>query len=149
MKKLSIIIPAKNEEKRIAKTLNNYGSFFTSKRTVLDVEIIVVISNTKDLTPKIVDKYSEKYSFIRKIETPYNSGKGGAVALGFKKATGDYIGFTDADGAVSASEFYSLFNFLDETPWLDGASGSRFKEKTKISFRRKILKNLLLAFFKI
>ena len=37
--------------------------------------------------------------FIKKIETNYSSGKGGAVSLGFKNATGDFVGFVDADGA--------------------------------------------------
>lgn len=137
MSKLSIIIPAKNEEKRIARTLSNYGSYFFARKDILDVEIIVVINGTTDSTPSIVSEYSSKYPFIRKLITPYSSGKGGAVALGFKSATGDYVGFTDADGAVSPSEFYKLFNFLEETPWLDGAIGSR--DFSSVSKKRRMI----------
>lgn len=138
MKKLSIIIPAINEEKRIAKTLSNYASFFSSQET-FKPEIIVVISNSSDSTADIVDDYSSRFPFIRKIFTSYDLGKGGAVALGIKNSTGDFIGFTDADGAVPASEFFRLSVLLQETPWLDVASGSRAFEKTKMSLRRRIL----------
>ena len=148
MKKLSIVIPAQNEEKRIARTLSRYGSFFSSKYT-LSTEIIVAISDSSDNTSDIVDDYAKKYPFIKKITSPYNLGKGGAVALGFKSSTGDFIGFTDADGAVSPSEFYKLFSFLDETPWLDGAIGSRSFGETKMSFKRKLLSRLFNFYVKI
>ncbi|MBN1162764.1 glycosyltransferase [Patescibacteria group bacterium] len=139
MNKLSIIIPAKNEEKRIASTLSNYGSFFESRKPALETEIIVVVNDTDDSTPDIVDKYHQKYEFIRRVETHYASGKGGAVALGFNEATGDFIGYVDADGAVSASEIYRLYQFLEETPWLDGVVGVRSKDKTQMSLKRKVL----------
>lgn len=148
MTKLSIIIPAKNEEKRISRTLSVYGQFFSSHRTDISVEIIVVINDSDDSTSKIVDDYVSKYSFIKKIETSYASGKGGAVALGFKQATGDFIGFTDADGAVSPSEFYRLFCFLEETPWLDGTIGTRIGGKTKMSPRRRFLAKVFNLYVK-
>ncbi len=140
MKKLSIVIPAKNEEKRIAKTLSNYGAYFSVHRNKnFDIEIIVVVNASTDSTAKIVDRYAEKYSFIKKLETPYKSGKGGAVAYGFKEASGDYIGYADADGAVPASEIYRLYEFIDETPWLDAVVGSRELSQIKISLRRRLL----------
>lgn len=148
MKKLSIIIPAKNEEKRIARTLSNYASFFISRKD-LKPEIIVVISNSKDSTSKIVDDYSYQYPFIKKLSTSYDVGKGGAVAMGFKNSIGDYVGFTDADGAVSPSEFYKLYEFLDETPWLDGSIGSRTLGNTKMSFRRKIISRIFNLYVKL
>ncbi len=148
MKKLSIIIPAKNEGKRIAKTLSNYASFFSSQET-FKPEIIVVISNSSDSTAGIVDDYSSRFPFVRKIFTSYDLGKGGAVALGFKNSTGDYVGFTDADGAVPASEFFKLSTLLHETPWLDGASGSRTPDKTKMSFRRRVLSKIFNLYVRL
>lgn len=137
--KLSIVIPAKNEAKRIKNTLNWYCSFFSDRFKKEDIEIVVVINNTDDKTASHVRKYSKKYGFVRKIITPYASGKGGAVALGFEKAAGEHIGFTDADGAVPPSEFYKLYKFLEETPWLDGAVGKRNPDF--LSFKRKFLYN--------
>lgn len=148
MKKLSIIIPAQNEEKRIARTLSNYASFFSSRED-LETEIIVCISESKDRTSQIVDEYISKFPFIKKILSPYNLGKGGAVSLGFKSSMGDFVGFTDADGAVPPSEFFKLFSFLEETPWLDGAIGSRSMGQTKMSTRRRILSNIFNIYVKM
>ena len=147
MKKLSIVIPAKNEEKRIGKTLSNYGAFFDFRRSEVKTEIIVVVNNTKDSTSKCVADYSKKYPFIRLIETPYASGKGGAVALGFANAQGDYIGYFDADGAVSASEIFRLYEFIDETPWLDGVLGIR--NFRFVGFKRRLLAKLYKVLTKV
>ena len=64
--KISLIIPAYNEEKRISKTLEEYYKFFKNlkKQEKLDFEIIVVINNTKDRTEEIVKEYSKKYKEI-------------------------------------------------------------------------------------
>ncbi len=140
MPRLSIVIPAKNEAKRIKNTLNWYCSFFSSKiaeKRPEDIEILIVVNDSNDETSYYVNKYSEKYDFVKKISTPYASGKGGAVSLGFEKATGDFIGFTDADGAVSPQEFFKLFEVLEETSWLDGVIGKRNPDA--LGFKRRIL----------
>jgi glycosyltransferase involved in cell wall biosynthesis len=126
-----------------------YGAYFTNRLDELDVEIIVIVVDTDDETAKIVNNYSQKYPFIKHIETDYNSGKGGAVALGFNKADGDFIGFVDADGAVPATEVYKLYEFLEETPWLDGVIGVRTKETTQISLKRRILKKIYNLYVKL
>ena len=60
--RLSIIMPAHNEEKRIEKTLKAYNEYFNTlkKRGLLDYEIIVVLNACNDGTLDIVNK-------IRKI----------------------------------------------------------------------------------
>jgi len=142
MYKLSLVIPAKNEEKRINKTLSKYGSFFDARKAELPTELIVVVNDSFDATSRCIDSYTQKYPFIKKIDTPYASGKGGAVSLGFQHATGDYVGFVDADGAITPSEVLKLYEFILETPWLDGVIGKRVKATTKISFKRRVLKAL-------
>ena len=101
--KLSIVIPAKNEEKRINRTLKTYGSFFAGQKLSNEIEIIVVVNNTFDSTLKIISEYSKKYPFIKALETKYASGKGGAVSLGFLMSKGEYVSYIDADGSVSPS----------------------------------------------
>ena len=139
MPNLSIVLPAKNEEKRISKTLNVYGSYFDARKKELSIEILVVVNNSTDKTAKIVDDYSKKYPFIKKIETHYASGKGGAVALGFINATGDYIGFVDADGAIPPTEVSKLYSFISETSWLDGVIGRRDTSRTAMTIRRRLV----------
>ena len=62
--KLSIVIPAYNEEKRIKPTLNDYVSFFT-KKYGKDFEILVILNGCKDKTLDIVKETSKKYHQIK------------------------------------------------------------------------------------
>ncbi|MDP2628569.1 MAG: glycosyltransferase, partial [Nanoarchaeota archaeon] len=61
--KISIIIPAYNEEWRIGSTLEEYCKFFTElkKKKILDFEILVVLNACRDNTLKIVKKTQEKF----------------------------------------------------------------------------------------
>lgn len=111
MKKLAIVIPAHNEEKRIERTLSEFISFFSKKQ--IEYEILVVINNTFDKTEQIVKKYTGKnvnYLNLKK------GGKGYAVVHGFLeelKKGFDVIGFVDADLATSPSAFYDLYLHLN------------------------------------
>ena len=60
--KVSITIPAYNEEKRIGVTLEAYSSFFEKlrKSNKIDYEIVVTINNTTDKTKEIVASFSRK-----------------------------------------------------------------------------------------
>lgn len=145
----SLIIPAKNEEFRIAKTLSNYGNFFNSHLNECNIEILVVVADTKDDTYSLAQKYTEKYPFIKVLRTPYATGKGGAIALGFSNASGKFIGFSDADGAVSATEVYKLYTLLKETAWLDGVIGSRKNLRDQMSPKRRLIAYLYNLYVRI
>jgi len=125
--KVSIIIPAYNEEKRIGKTLEEFGKFFQNlkKKKILDYEILVVINNTTDNTPKIVKKYKKKYKEITYMNLR-PGGKGFAIIQGFKdalKRNNDLIGFVDADMATHPKDFYELSKHIDD---YDGIIASRY-----------------------
>lgn len=113
MEKISIIIPAHNEEKRIGNTLEDYGKFFANlkKQKILNSEIIIVINNTRDKTEEIVKIYKKKYKIIRYLNFE-EGGKGLAIIEGFKEAlkreNNLLIGFVDADMATKPEEYYNL-----------------------------------------
>ncbi len=141
MKKISIIIPAYNEEKRICKTLEAYEEFFKKLKNqkLLDFEIIVVINNTKDKTKEIVSTFSKKYPEIRYLDFK-QGGKGFAIIEGFKEALkgkSDLIGFVDADMATGPESFYWLIRDIGT---YDGAIASRSMKGSKIdtSLKRAI-----------
>jgi glycosyltransferase involved in cell wall biosynthesis len=106
--KISIIIPAYNEGKRITPTLVSYYNFFKKKFNT-DFEIIVVPNNCSDDTLEITEKFSKDKEQIRILNIEGYSGKGGAVIMGFKLARGDYVGFTDADNSTDPENFYKLY----------------------------------------
>jgi glycosyltransferase involved in cell wall biosynthesis len=133
--KLSIIVPAKDEEKRIGETLERLGSFITHPSRGFDrkeVEIIVVVNNTTDGTISVVKKFQKKYPFISYVNIPFYTGKGGAVALGFQLAKGDYVAFADADGSSSPREIFRVYRALVKNPDADGAIANRYMCTSKI-----------------
>ncbi len=136
--KLSIIIPAYNEEKRILPVLENYYSFF-SKKLGKNFEIIIIPNNCSDHTPEIVNNFCENKREAKFFEIKKYSGKGGAVMKGFDLAKGNFIGFVDADESTSPEEFFKLFLNLEDN---DGIIGSRRIEGAKIMPKRKLGKRL-------
>jgi glycosyltransferase involved in cell wall biosynthesis len=137
MVKLSIIIPAYNEEKRIAKTLDSYSNFFSRK--IKDFEIIVVLNNCKDNSLRIVKKFSKKNKKIRYLDFKEAIGKGGAILEGFKIAKGNLIGFVDADMATPPNAFYDLIKKIDD---YDGVIASRWMKGSKISSKQPLMKRI-------
>jgi glycosyltransferase involved in cell wall biosynthesis len=137
MEKISIIIPAYNEEKRIGKTLENYSSFFKNLRDRdFDYEILVVINNTCDKTEEIVKNFQKKDKNISYLNFK-QGGKGFAVLEGFKEALKkekDYVGFVDADMATPPESFYKLFKNIKGC---DGVIANRYHKKSKIQTSKK------------
>lgn len=122
--KLSIIIPAYNEEKRIKKTLTSYATYFGPKFRK-NYEIIVVCDGCKDRTPQIVKKFSQKHKNVRCLEYKKRLGKGGGIQKGFEVAGGDIIGFVDADDAFETGGVERLINLVDSG--YDCAIASKWK----------------------
>lgn len=89
---VTIIIPSRNEEKMIEKCLN---SIVDSDYPKEKLEVIVVDGMSKDNTRKIVQSYSEKYSFISILNNPKKIAPT-ALNIGIKKARGKVIIRMDA-----------------------------------------------------
>tara|TARA_Y100000310_G_C20697169_1_gene826503 strand:+ start:4278 stop:5063 length:786 start_codon:yes stop_codon:yes gene_type:complete len=143
MKKVSIIIPAYNEEKTIRNTLNSYLEFFKDLKNqgILDFEIIIVINNTIDKTEEIVKEFSEKHKEIKYLNFE-RGGKGFAIIEGFKISLleeNDLIGFVDADMATSPKAFYSLIENIRN---YDGIIASRHLKKSIITTQQPISRRI-------
>lgn len=119
--KLSIIIPAYNEERRMLPTLNEYYNFY-NKKLKQDFEIIIISNNCKDRTFEVAKDFSKGKNQVKVFNIPGYSGKGGAVMKGFELAKGDYIGFIDADNSTNIENFHKLFEMRHN---FDGIIASR------------------------
>ncbi|MEK6940741.1 MAG: glycosyltransferase [Nanoarchaeota archaeon] len=117
--KLSIIIPAYNEEKRIPATLESYGSFFKE-----NAEIIVILNNCIDNTENIVKDKIKKYPNIS-YATEEKIGKGNAIIKGIKEARGEYICFVDADSSTEPDQIKKLYDEIQNSNFA-GLIGSRW-----------------------
>ena len=142
MNKLSIIMPAYNEEKRIGITLDKYGGFFQKAKKdkkISDFEIIVVLNACKDNTIGIVKKFKKKYREIRFLNFK-QGGKGFAVTEGFidaLKRDNNLIGFVDADMATPPEAFYDLVRNIGK---YDGVIASRWGKNSIIRSKQPIIR---------
>ncbi|MBI1708740.1 glycosyltransferase family 2 protein [Lactobacillus crispatus] len=100
--KISIIIPAFNEENNIRRILE-----CACKQTYKEFEVIVVDDGSKDRTSEIAKTYAKQYSNFIYVHKE-NSGVSDTRNLGLKFVTGDYVCFWDADDWVGP-DFLSNF----------------------------------------
>ena len=103
MLRLSIIIPAFNEEKTIIEILNRVNKVEIQG---VEKEIIVVDDFSQDGTLDLLKKNNKLYSLLIKLNK--NGGKGAAVKKGLSKATGKYILFQDADLEYDPNDYVKL-----------------------------------------
>lgn len=107
MKKLSIIIPAYNEEKTIASVLDkvleqNYGQW--------EKEIIVVNDCSRDKTDEVITPYLSKIKYIKHNK---NSGKGSAIKTGLSQSAGEAFIVQDADLEYDPADIKLLLEKFD------------------------------------
>jgi dolichyl-phosphate beta-glucosyltransferase len=127
--KVSVIIPAFNEQSRLPNTLRKTKAFLAKQQYAS--EIIVVTDGSTDATEEVVEEAAARYGGIRLISLPQNRGKGFSVKYGMLNAVGDYRLFMDADYAVPI-EF--LGDFLAEAEvGADVVIGSRAHADTQIA----------------
>lgn len=132
--KISIVIPAYNEEKRIGPTLAAYLSFFDElhKKNTLDFELLVVLNACVDGTKDIVQNIQHDKLLMIDLK---EAGKGLAILAGFKdalKRDNDLIGFVDADMATRPEAFYKL---MQDMGGHDGVIASRYLPGSVVSPR--------------
>ena len=109
--KFSAIVPAYNEEGRIGKMLEAYLPYF-AERYGSDFEIIVSINHSTDRTEEIVRGLQGRFAQLRATVDPRPIGKGGAIIAGGAIASGELIGFVDADGATPPAAFDDLVRHI-------------------------------------
>lgn len=94
--KVSIILPARNEEEFIGKCLDSL-----IKQDYENYEIIVIDDSSEDKTGKIILEYAKKHPKVIPVSARPKPegwmGKNWACMEGYAKATGELLLFTDAD----------------------------------------------------
>jgi len=122
--RLSLVVPAHNEEERLEPMLRAYASALGS-----DAEMIVVVNGSTDDTVGVARRVAADHPTLQVIDVAERIGKGGAVRTGFARARGDLVGFADADMATPPAEFMRLVDAAEQS---DGAIASRWAPGARI-----------------
>lgn len=108
---LSVIIPAYNEEARIADTLRRVHAHLSEQS--FSYEILVVVDQATDNTAGIVRGLMETLPHLCILERTDNHGKGYSVKGGILAAEGEIRLFTDADNSTDISYFAAMKPLFD------------------------------------
>jgi dolichyl-phosphate beta-glucosyltransferase len=100
--RVSVVVPAYNEVKSIAPTLQDICDYFARK--AYDFEIIVA-ADGDDGTRELVRELGKSDRRISVIGSAERRGKGRGVREGMLQAAGDIVGFVDADNKTPINEF--------------------------------------------
>lgn len=119
--KVSVVIPAYNEERSIAEIVRRLRAVDDS------FEIIVVDDGSSDATAALAAEAGAQV-----VAHPYNIGNGAAVKTGVRQASGDVVVLMDADGQHDPSDIPTLL--ADIGPY-DMVVGARTKESEVSAFR--------------
>jgi dolichyl-phosphate beta-glucosyltransferase len=105
--KLSIVIPAYNEEQRLSPTLDRIFSYLDGLPEQ-SVEVIVVDDGSRDSTAQLVEKRALSEARLKLVRNPGNRGKGFSMRHGMSVAQGEWCLMTDADLSAPIEEVQKL-----------------------------------------
>jgi dolichol-phosphate mannosyltransferase len=142
--KLSVVIPAHNEEETVAETVE--GLVATLAREEIEHEVIVVDDSSSDGTAAVVEAIAATNPRVRCLRSPYRNGFGFAVRAGLEEFEGDAVAIVMADGSDSPEDLVSYQRLLEEG--YECAFGSRFVHGSKVIDypRSKLIMNRIVNF---
>lgn len=143
--KLSVVIPAHNEDACIETTIDNLVTILRAE--YIDFEILAINDNSVDQTESILERLSAIHPEVRYLNNSYHKGFGFAVRTGLENFTGDAVAIVMADGSDDPHDVVKFFRKLEEG--YDCVFGSRFMEggKTYDYPQFKLILNRLFNLF--
>ncbi len=127
---LSIFFPAFNDEKSIAKLVNQ--AHLTGGIVTDSLQVTVVNDGSKDRTLEVLKNLRTKYPDLNIVNHQKNRGYGGALKSGFKVSKNDWIFYTDGDGQYDVRELTKMVKLVKNR--VDVVNGTR-KVRSDLWFR--------------
>jgi dolichol-phosphate mannosyltransferase len=143
--KLSVVIPAHNEEGSVAATVESIVT--TLDAEAIDHEVVVVNDASADRTEEIVKAIAEKHPQVRVHKSHNPPGFGFAVRSGLDVYEGDAVTIVMADGSDAAADIVTYHRLLEEG--YECAFGSRFVHGAVVTDypRSKLIMNRIVNAF--
>lgn len=130
IKKVSLVVPAYNEERRLPVSLQKMLEHF--KNIPYELEVLAMIEKSKDKTVEVSQAVIKNDPRFYVIDNKVQRGKGFAVRTGMARATGDLIFFMDADLSTPLDEIGTFIKHFADNPSVDVAIGSREHSRSQI-----------------
>jgi dolichol-phosphate mannosyltransferase len=127
--KLSVVIPAYNEEKNIGRCLEELRAVIRDRHRV-PYEIVVVNDNSQDATEEVVRGYMKEDPHVRVVRRTPPGGFGRAVRSGLEAVTGDVVVIYMADLSDHPEDVVAYYRKITEG--YDCVFGSRFIKGSKV-----------------
>ena len=147
--KLTLVIPAQNEEGCIRETVASLYKRLTDAQ--IPYEIIVVNDHCEDNTGQILSELSLEFAGVRWVNnTQRPSGFGYAVQTGLDQFEGDAVCIVMADGSDDPDDVVKYYYKLEEG--FECVFGSRFTKQSKVHdypFHKLIINRLANWFIQI
>jgi dolichol-phosphate mannosyltransferase len=140
--KLSVVIPAFNEEGSISETIDSLERAFDTVN--IDHELFVINDNSNDRTLDILENLSKKYPSLRYETNLGPNGFGYAVRFGLERFHGDCVAVMMADLSDDPYDLIRFYNKMIEGNY-DCVFGSRFIKGGKLidyPFVKKIINRI-------
>ncbi len=120
--KLSVVIPAHNEEGSVAPTVE--GIVERLEQDAIEYDVLVIDDASRDRTKEIVDAIAASNPRVRCLTSYHPPGFGFAVRCGLEQFSGDAVAIMMADGSDSPEDLVTYYRVLEEGH--ECAFGSRF-----------------------
>ncbi len=127
--KLSVVIPAFNEEGSIRDTVTTLTTVL--RREDVDYEVVVVDDASTDRTAEEIGRLTEADTRVRYLRSPYRNGFGFAVRAGLEAFSGDAVAIMMADLSDDPEDLIAYYRVLEAG--YDCAFGSRFMPGGSVS----------------
>jgi len=109
--KLSVVIPAFNEQSRLPQTLLD-AQRWLDQHIPQKYEILVVDDGSSDHTCAEVEQLQKQLSGLKLLRLEHNTGKGAAVRKGMLTARGNIVLYMDADHSTHIREVTKVFDAM-------------------------------------
>ena len=148
--KISLVLPTYKKEREVIEQLDRLYSYLTRKNS--NFELIFVVDGYIDNTKDILEKYIRENKLRKAKVVGYqeNRGKGYAIRYGIQMATGNVIGFIDADTDIYLRTLGYAINSIKKDSVLAVIPSKLHKNSNiELSLKRKFLSTLLIDLNKL